>query len=151
MEPGNPDIMRRPPEPPQEAILSRPFLQRIAFYGALITVSTLAVFVWAQDGDPVRATTMAFMTLALAQIFHLGTARGPVPLLRPRDIVANPYALGAVVLALGLQILAMYVAPLAAVLGVVPLQPVDWLVVVTVGALPAVVGQILRLGRRSRR
>jgi hypothetical protein len=67
MEPGDPDVMRRPPRDPEEAILSRGFLISVLAYGLLITASTLAAFVWALDHAAERASTMAFMTLALAQ------------------------------------------------------------------------------------
>ena len=75
VEPGDADVMKRPPRNPKEAILSRGFLTGIAIYGALITASTLAVFLWALAHAPAQATTMSFMTLALAQILHLGNAR----------------------------------------------------------------------------
>ena len=84
MEPGDPDVMRRPPHDPEEAILSREFLTSVLTFGVLITLSTLAAFVWALDRAPERAPTMAFMTLALAQIAHLGNARSRGPVLAAR-------------------------------------------------------------------
>ena len=45
MEPGNPDVMRRPPRHPDEALLSRRFLRRDRrCTAALITVVTLGAF-----------------------------------------------------------------------------------------------------------
>jgi Ca2+-transporting ATPase len=117
----------------------------VLFYGALITAVTLGAFVWALGQDEAHATTISFMTLALAQIFHLGNARSREAVLDWRHAVANPYALGALVISVGLQLVAMYVAPLAAVLRVVPLDARDWAVVGGLAVLPAVVGQILRL------
>src|SRR5690606_28414807 len=82
VEPGEPDVMRRPPRDPQEAILSARFVRAISLYALLITAVTLAAFLWALGGgDPARAITVAFMTLALAQTFHLGNARGTEPVL----------------------------------------------------------------------
>ncbi len=144
MEPADADVMRRPPRHPGEAILSRAFLTSILFYGALITASTLVAFAWAQPSDSDRARTIAFMTLAIAQVLHLGNARSQSPVLSLGRALANRYALGAVALSLGLQLLAAATPPLAALLHLVPLSWTDWLVVVGLASVPAVVGQILR-------
>ena len=47
LEPAESDVMRRPPHDPKEALLSRGMLGSIAFYGALMTASTLGAFLWA--------------------------------------------------------------------------------------------------------
>jgi Ca2+-transporting ATPase len=145
MEPGDADVMRRPPRDPREAILSRPFLASIMFYGALITVSSLAAYGWALWARPGDAKTVAFMTLAFAQTFHLGNARSTEAVLKPARVVANRYALGAVVLSLGLQLVAMYVEPLARILHVTVLDVQAWGVVLALAVIPAVVGQALKL------
>jgi Ca2+-transporting ATPase len=150
MEPGDPDVMRRPPRNPQEAVLSPAFLASIGLYGGLITASTLAAYVWALGRSNGRASTIAFMTLALAQVFHLGNARSTEAVLRPDRALANRFALGAVVLAVLLQVAAVAVDPLAGVLEVVPLTAQEWLVVTVMAAIPAVVGQAIRTWRPRR-
>ena len=147
MEPAEADVMHRPPRRPEEAILSRPFLLRILLYGALITGATLAAFLWGLAGPPGRATTMAFMTLALAQIAHLGNARRVGPVLDPGGAAANPYAIGAVALSIGLQVATLYVDPLPRLLRVTPLEPGEWLIVGACAVVPVLVGQGLKLWR----
>ncbi len=151
-EPGERDTMRRPPLDPQKAILSARFLRDIVFYALLITVVTLLAFIWAlNDGsdEPARrSVTIAFMTLALAQTFHLGNARGGGPVLGWRRMVENRWALGAVGLTIALQFFAVYFAPLAEVLGVTALDARDWMVIVPLALMPAVVGQTMALTRR---
>ncbi|HSK19468.1 MAG TPA: HAD-IC family P-type ATPase [Longimicrobiales bacterium] len=152
-EPGEPGVMTRPPYDPQKAIMSAAFLRRIAFYGALITGVTLAAFVIALRGagtDLPTGITIAFMTLALAQTFHLANARGGGPALGWRRIISNRWALGAALLTVALQFLAVYLAPLARLLGVVPLAPRDWLIVLPLAALPAVIGQVIALAQAHR-
>jgi Ca2+-transporting ATPase len=90
------------------------------------------------------ATTLAFMTLAFAQIFHLGNARSARPVLSPRQALGNPYAMGAAVLALVLQILVALFSPLSRVLHVTPLSTTEWLVVVVLGLIPAILGQTIK-------
>jgi Ca2+-transporting ATPase len=149
VEPGEADVMRRPPYDPQQAILSGRFIRAISLYALLITVVTLGAFLWALgNGDTTRAVTVAFMTLALAQTFHLGNARGYEAVLSWRAATRNRWALGAVALVVGLQVLAVHFAPLAGLLGLQSLSGVDWLVVVAFALMPAVVGQGIALARR---
>jgi Ca2+-transporting ATPase len=148
LEPGDADVMRRPPRHPREALLSTSFVTSILFYGLLITASTLAAYVWALARHPDHATTIAFMTLGLAQIAHLGTARSAGAVLKPAAIVSNPFALAGATLAVVLQVGVVAVPPLARVLHVTPLTGQEWMVVVASAAAPAVIGQIVKLIRR---
>jgi len=148
LEPPEPGVMDRPPRDPDEAIMSARFVRSMAFYSALITASTLGAFAWGlTSGEPERATTIAFMTLALAQLFHLGNARSRSTVLSPSRMTSNPWALGAVPLVLALQLLAVYWEPLSSVLRTVPLETTDWLVIGSISAAPAVVGQTMRTVR----
>jgi Ca2+-transporting ATPase len=148
LEPGDGDVMRRPPRDPRSGILSRSFVINVLTFAALITGSTMAAYVWALATEPARASTFAFMTLALAQIAHLGNARSRGPVLALRRAVANPYALTGVAIALTLQVAAVAVAPLASLLDIVSLSARDWVVVVGLAAVPAVGGQLFKLVRR---
>jgi Ca2+-transporting ATPase len=87
---------------------------------------------------------MSFMTLALAQAFHLGNARSDEHVLSTRQIVSNPVALGAVALVVLLQVLAVHFRPLAEVLRTEPLSAGDWTVCLSLALVPAVVGQATR-------
>ena len=151
LEPAEPDVMRRPPRDPDEAILSPRFVKAMAWYAGLITLATLAAYLWSLESTtPERAVTIAFMTLALAQLFHLGNARSRGSVLTWRRITANPWALGAVPLVIVLQLAAVYWPPLVAVLRTVPLSPGDWLVVTGLSVVPAVVGQVAELVQERR-
>jgi Ca2+-transporting ATPase len=117
----------------------------VLLYGGLITAVTLGAFVWAlQRGNPQYASTVAFMTLAFAQTAHLGTARSAGAVLRPSAMLANPFALAGVALAIALQLVALFVPGLAIVLHLSPLTAADWLVIVGAAAIPAITGQVIR-------
>jgi Ca2+-transporting ATPase len=148
VEPGEPGIMRRAPTDARAPLLAGSALAAAAGYALLIAIVTLSAFaVGAQRGDLALAGTLTFMTLALAQVFHLGNARSAAPVLGFQRIVANRFALGAALLAAGLQVLAAGLPPLARMLHVAPLGLGDWLLVLALGATPAVVGQALKLLR----
>jgi Ca2+-transporting ATPase len=150
LEPGDRDVMRRAPRDPKEAMLSRNFIASVFVFATLITLSTMAAYVWALWYAPERAATMAFMTLALAQIGHLGNARSREHVLAFRQIVSNHYALTGVGIALALQIAAAVVTPLRDLLDVVALGSADWIAIVALASLPAVGGQLFKFVRRSR-
>jgi Ca2+-transporting ATPase len=139
VEPGDPNVMRRPPHKPQEALLSKSFLKRIAIDGALITSVTLAAFLWAFKQGRQYGTTMGFMTLALAQIFHLWNARRVEPGQRSGRMPVNRYAIGAVILTVALQFAAVYIPALARVLDLVRMDWNDWAIAGGLAIIPVVV------------
>ncbi|HUF22552.1 MAG TPA: cation-translocating P-type ATPase [Vicinamibacterales bacterium] len=149
MEPGDPDVMRQPPRSPKEAILSQSFLLGVLFYAALITAATLAAYLWALDNAPHAAVTMAFMTLSFAQVLHLGNARSAGAVVRPASIISNPWAIAGAGLAIGLQLLAIFYAPLRDLLELVPLDGRQWMITAGCAAAPAVIGQVLKVLRRA--
>jgi len=149
LEPADPDVMKRPPRDPDAAILSRRFLVRIGWFGTLITIVTLAGFGWQLwSGATVdQARTVAFATLALAQILHLGNARSRAAVLAPRRVLANRWALGAVLFTIGLQFLAIHFPPLSRLLSLEPLSAAEWGIVFLLAAVPAAAGQLSKLMR----
>jgi Ca2+-transporting ATPase len=152
-EPPDPGVMRRPPRDPRAAILSRGFLRATGIYGALLTTATLFVFVWALKVwrvEPQRATTIAFMTLALAQLLHVFNARSEQAVLFSRRILSNGWVWGAIGLTIGLQLAAVYEPGLSRVLHTSRLGIDDWILVLTGSAAPLIVGQVWKLlGSRS--
>lgn len=149
MEPAEPGVMARPPRDPRTAILTRRFLQSIATHAALLAGATLGAYVWARMTHPAEASTVAFMTLALSQLFHLGTARSHDAVLAPARIVSNLWALGAAALVIGLQVLTVTVDPLQRVLRTESLGATAWAVTLVCAALPAVGAQLWRSRRRA--
>ena len=141
VEPGDEHAMQRPPRPPNEPLVSGLQWRRIVGYGALLTAPALAAYAIALADGEAKARTVAMTTLAVSQIFHLGNARSDEPVLRWSRAVANPLAIGAVAVSLTLQVLAVTVAPLAAILDLTPLGPWDWVLAVALGGVPAIIGQ----------
>ena len=150
VEPGEPDTMRQPPRDPRAALLSGTMIRETVVYGALIAACALGAYAWGAhgpSGGPLRASTLTFLTLAFAQVLHLGNARSGGPVLSWPRASANAWALGAVGLATALQLWAVYYPPLARVLAIQPPAARDWLVVLTLAMVPATVGQAGKLLR----
>ena len=114
------------------------FVWLIAWQGLLLAgVTLLAFFVgmrwYGAEGAGLRhATTMAFMTLALAQVFHAFNARSQTRSAFTARLFTNGWLWAAVAVCLLLQVAAVYVPFLQAVLHTVPLTGADWGVVLPV-------------------
>ncbi|MDN3722168.1 HAD-IC family P-type ATPase [Roseibium salinum] len=118
---GDDEIMRQPPRDPHEPMVDAPRWWLIGLLGAAITLATLAAFALALfqlDLDPGKAVTVAFLTLALAQlwnVFQRETSFDEVFFVN--EITRNPYVWGALVLCLGLIAFAVGNPGLSSVLG----------------------------------
>ena len=81
VDPTEPDAMRRAPRAPGERLLSRNRILRILLFSAVMAVGTLLILEFADDiwpddgGDPLFATTPAFTTFVLYQVFNLLNVR----------------------------------------------------------------------------
>ena len=151
LEPGEAGVMRRPPRDPAATIVSWPFMKRTAAYALLIAASVFVVVGWTHlTGVPARrAMTMNFMALAFAQLLHLGNARDVRPVTSRARALANPAALAAVAAVAGLQVLAVYVQPVATLLHIEALTASEWLLVTVASSMPGIVGQAVKAVRHS--
>jgi Ca2+-transporting ATPase len=127
-EPADEAVMRRPPRPPAESVLGAGLWKRILRIAVLITAVTLAVAIWGLMSGR-EWQTMAFLTLGAMQLSVAIALRG-----RP-GTWENPFLLVAVGTAWFLQLAAVYVPPLAALLGTQPLPLIDLAVVTGVSLL----------------
>ena len=151
LEPGDADVMARPPRNPAEALLSRQFLVSVLFYGALITAATLGAFLLYADGPRTPGADDRVHDAGIRPaVSPWERPERKSPVLNAKRALANPYAIGALALSIALQLLTVYVDPLARILGVVPPAARDWLLIVSFALVPAVVGQAIKLAQRSR-
>ena len=152
LEPGDAQLMQRPPIEPRESVFARglgSYILRVGVVFALIVISLM----WsaAQHGAP--WPTMVFTTLCLAQMGHALSARSDTPLLRV-PAFSNPWLVLAVVLTTGLQLLLLYVPPLSRFFGTTALPAVDLLICMGVSLLLFVyleLEKMIRLWRRTSR
>ncbi|WP_052051087.1 cation-translocating P-type ATPase [Leptolyngbya sp. KIOST-1] len=143
MEPGEPNVMQRPPYNPRESIFARGLGSYMVRVGILLAVLTIGLMGWAYrythapgyPGDPNAWKTMVFTTLCLAQMGHALAARSDTRLTVQLNPLSNPFVWGAVLLTTGLQVGLMYVPVLQRFFGLYPLSGIELAVCFGVSAL----------------
>ncbi len=144
---GERGILKRPPRDPEEAVLTRAHWIRILGWGLVITVVVMSVYALALyqlDLGPEMAVTMSFLTLALAQLWHVFNMRGAGSRRLKNDITKNVWVWGAIGVCILLTLAAVYIGPLAAVLDVRDPGLQGWEIIVAASLVPAVLGLIRR-------
>ena len=101
------------------------------------------------EGDGLRrATTMAFMRLALSQVFHVLNARSQSRSAFTDRLFTNGWLWGAIGICLALQAAAVYVPLLQTVLRTVPPSIAEWGVIAGCSLFPVVVVEIVKFAQR---
>ncbi len=133
------DVMKRGPRPSKEGVFARGLGWKILSRGFLIGISTTAAFWISLHGDPdnylVKAQTVAFVTLVLAQLIHVFDCRSERSIF-DRNPFQNKYLVLAVLSSILLMLVVMYVPVLQTVFHTVPISLRDWLLVIGLAALP---------------
>ena len=150
---GAPTLMREPPRHRDEPLLARRHWLRIFGLGATIALAVLGALGLAGVllGKPAaEATTISFLTLALAQLWHVFSMRERGSGLFRNDITRNPWVWGALALCLALVSLAIHWEPLALVLSVSAPGIDGWSLALGMSLLPLLVGQLGLVARERR-
>ncbi len=155
LEPSSPDAMKRTPRDPRESLMNWQFVGLIAWQGALLAAVTLLAF-WigmrwyGADGEGLRhAITIAFMTLALAQVWHAFNARSQRRSAFSGRVFSNGWLWAAVAACVVLQLLAVYWPFLQRLLRTVSLTFADWGLVAACSLAPVVVVELVKFGQRA--
>ncbi|MEX2256844.1 MAG: HAD-IC family P-type ATPase [Acidimicrobiia bacterium] len=149
-EPGEPHVLRRPPRPRAEGVVSRVLWERTVLAGAVMAAGTLALYRWELDqtGDLTRARTVALTTLVVFMAFHVGNSRSEWQSAFRISPFSNRFLLGAQALALALQVGALYLPATQYVLRVEPIELGAWVRIVMVASTVLVAVEIDKAFRR---
>jgi Ca2+-transporting ATPase len=154
LEPSAPDAMKRSPRDPQESLLTPRFVGLITWQGFMLAGVTLLAFGvgmhwYGTTGEGLRhANTLAFMTLALTQVFHAFNARSQKRSAFNSRLFTNGWLWTAVLICLMLQTAAVYVPLLRRVLHTVVPAASDWGVIAACSLLPLAVVEFVKAMQR---
>jgi magnesium-transporting ATPase (P-type) len=130
---GEPDLMDRPPRPPESPLLSAASRRRALLQGGALALASLALVFWPGcDGETRRS--LVFSLLLLAGGGLVGLAGGP----------RHPLTAAGPAMGLGLWLLLFLVPPLRQALALAPLPPGLLLVLVVVTAVTLAVASLAR-------
>jgi len=140
LDPADPALMRRPPRPAHERVITPRMWAGILFVGIVMAVGTLYVLDGSLPGGFVDGTgtlpyaqTRAFTTLILFQLFNVFNARSDTSSAF-RGLLDNWWLWGAVIFSVILQFLVLYVPFLQRAFSTQGLQPLDWLLCTAVAS-----------------
>jgi Ca2+-transporting ATPase len=151
VDPGDEDLMDRPPRDPNESIFARRLHIKIGFTGTLISLCTLAVFIyalWQNPNDVVKARTLAFTTLVMAQLIYVFECRSEYHSIFEVGFFTNMYLVAAVLLSVGTHVLVLYQPWLQGVFQTTALNLNDWILVLFFAGATLVVDTIIRMAKR---
>ncbi len=146
MEPGDADVLRRPPREPRAGIMDKTFIKTMVLEGALIAAVVMRAYVLGLHSSAAAATSMAFLTLTLARLFHGFNCRGRGSLVK-LGLRKNRYSLAA--FAVGLLLVGAVVMSAAGrtLFSVVQLSNLQIRLIVVLALIPTLLIQAYRLFR----
>jgi P-type Ca2+ transporter type 2C len=142
---GDERVMSSRPRDRNEPVITRGNWIGIAGFGTVITVSVLGALLISLHklgfGNE-KAVSVSFLTLAFAQIFHVFNMRSFRSGIYRNEVTRNGYVWGAVFLCALIILGAVYIKPVAAVLGVAEPGRDGWMLIALMSLLPLAAGQV---------
>jgi Ca2+-transporting ATPase len=140
VDPADPDVMRHPPRPSGEGVVTRAMWTNVMFVGAIMAVGTLLVLdaslpggLIAGDGGIRHAQTMAFTTMVFFSLFTVFNARSDERSAFD-GLLANGWLWVAVAVSVLLQVAVVHVPVLQQAFSTVSLSIRDWLTCAATGS-----------------
>ena len=161
VDPAEKNVMKRPPRNPKTKILNLKNGIYLFSVGIIMMLGTLGIFYggltengWS-FGDAIDensngymyATTLAFTTIMLFQMFNVINCRNKEQSTISLDIFSNIKLIGAIIISVLLQLLVIY-TPLAQYFKTVPLSGMDWFYCILVSSSVLWFGEITKIFRR---
>ena len=132
-DPAAADTMRRPPERGDRLFPPRAW-GVLAAIGVVVGLAALVAFLVGRSDAADEARTMAFATVAFAELALVFSLRSPIR--AAWDAPRNLYLIGSVVLSAVIVLVALYLPALNDPIGTVPLGPAELGVVVALALVP---------------
>jgi Ca2+-transporting ATPase len=148
MDPPEVDVLKRPPRPPDAAIVSRGDYLKLLRESGLITAGALGVYGYGRlrYGPGLNAGTNAFMSLTFAQLLHAYRCRSESTSIFNRESrPANRYLDSAVGLSSVLQIMTVALPPLRRLLGLSPIGVFDMIMILAGAGLPLLANEKIKV------
>ncbi len=152
-DPIDPDVLTRPPRPPQAELIDRDFLRITALTGFLTALTALAAFAYEFyiDADLEQARDAAFTALVIAELMRSFGARSNVLTVWQLGLFSNMRLFVIVAASFSLQLAIHHIPALQALFSIEPLSLNQCAAWIGVGLIPLTILEIRKVLRRSRR
>jgi P-type Ca2+ transporter type 2C len=144
------DLMEKPPRRKGERLVNMRMVRHVLMYTVLATVGVLLVFLlYLSKGDPIKAQTMAFLTLVLFQLFNVFNVRHETESAF-HGMLKNKYLVGSALISFALILCIVYVPLLHSSFKLASVGVMDWVLVVTVSLTTIVFDEWRKVWMRYR-
>jgi Ca2+-transporting ATPase len=128
-EPGEKDVLDRPPRPPREGIMSRLLIQRTIFVSLIISAGIVYEFIHAlnQGASLEKARTIAVTTMVFFQFFQAYNSRSEIHSLFGMNPLGNPFLFYGTLAAFIAHLAAIYLPAMQWIFRLEPIGAVEWL------------------------
>lgn len=152
-EPGEKDIIKRPPRHPREGIMSRAMIERSIIVALVISAGVVFNYVTTLNGGASleEARTVAVTTMVFFQFFQAWNSRSGLQSVFRMRILSNPFLFYSVVGAFFAQMAVVYVPALQWIFRTVPLTGVEWLQAGVIAVSVVIAVEADKAIRRSKR
>ncbi|MDP1852865.1 MAG: calcium-transporting P-type ATPase, PMR1-type [Candidatus Omnitrophota bacterium] len=154
VDPVDPNIMKRPPRPVNEGVVTRPRALLIMSQGAFIAICSLFAFsfvLFIEKEGIDRARTAAFIVLACSQLFHSFNCRNMTESLFKIGLFTNKKLIFATAVSFSLQMAVVYMPFLQKVFKTEPLGLFDWFLVIAISSFPLWAMEIVKIANKKRK
>ncbi|WP_416669865.1 cation-translocating P-type ATPase [Egbenema bharatensis] len=143
LDPPDPEVLNQPPRDPHESIIQPADFRRILWESTALSASALAAYGYAigRYGLSPRASTIAFMSLTCAQLFHSLSCRSTTRRWGGHALPPNRYLSIALTGSLGLQLLSAIVPGLRTLLHITSISVLDSAIISASALLPLLVNE----------
>jgi len=144
-EPGEPGIAKRKPRPVKEGILNGRLIERLGGVGIVLAAGTIVSFWWAMNqsgGDLDIARTVAMTQMVVFQFFHVVNCRSLDRSIFKINFFSNKFLFVSMTAAMFAHLAVLHVGFLQKVFKTVPLDLEQWIVIVGIGSLVIIGGEI---------
>jgi len=140
-------VMERSPRDPKVPIITNKIWGYIVGYAIAIAISVMGLSLfnfYYLKVDMVVNNNMVFYAITLAQLWHVFNLPGPKQSFWSNVVMQNKFIWGAILLCIGLVVLAYWIPPVNEVLGLTTISPFQLLVVFVVSWFPVLMIQSTR-------
>jgi cation-transporting ATPase F len=150
-EPKEPEIMNRPPRPPERPLLTKALILRTLLVSALLVAGASGIFEWevARGASVAEARTAAVNLFVVVEIFYLFSCRSLTMSAWRLGLFSNPWVIAGVSAQTAALLALTYLPVMHAIFQTAPVRPEAWPWVLLVGVLASfIVGIDKQLRRR---